>query len=264
MSESAELTQVSATGILGAFEPWRKEVGEKETENSELRDSQLCEDQSICRHLMPSWTGYSLHFNLIIKKICNYLCFWTAANFIKVIIECHDLMLSVSWSPHLASLSSFFLSVKTSNFINQGFVTSAVTSLRCHWSQQKYWICDQQESCPSMLCCHITALLLFSLNETIPRMQSLKHYRFSELPTPISEEDKADSTPASTTSRDISGCHASSSTPFGHQNSTIVTIKTRGSCLTKHSFFPHRDLRSNLISLIEPGAFLGLSALKRL
>lgn len=34
MSELAELTQVSATGILGAqaFEPWRKEVGEKETE----------------------------------------------------------------------------------------------------------------------------------------------------------------------------------------------------------------------------------------
>lgn len=104
MSESAELTQVSATGILGAFEPWRKEVGAKETENSELRDSQLCEDQSICRHLMPSWTGYSLHFNLIIKKICNYLCYWSAANFIEVIIECHDLMLSVSWSHHLASI----------------------------------------------------------------------------------------------------------------------------------------------------------------
>lgn len=154
MSESAELTQVSATGILGAFEPWRKEVGEKETENSELRDSQLCEDQSICRHLMPSWTGYSLHFNLIIKKICNYLCYWSAANFIKVIIECHDLMLSVSWSHHLASFEFIFPF--------QGFITSAVTSLRCHWSQQKYWICDQQESCPSMPCCPTTALPLFN------------------------------------------------------------------------------------------------------
>lgn len=34
MSELAELTQVSATGILGAqaFEPWKKEVGQKEAE----------------------------------------------------------------------------------------------------------------------------------------------------------------------------------------------------------------------------------------
>lgn len=34
--------------------------------------------------------------------------------------------------------------------------------------------------------------------------------------------------------------------------------------MNQHSSFLLRDLRSNLISLIEPGAFLGLAALKRL
>lgn len=145
MSESAELTQVSATGILGgrAFEPWRKE--ERERESSEQRDSQPCEDQSICRHLMPNWKGYTFHSNLVIKKI--FLCYKSGINTIEVILECDGLMRSLSHNQHLASSRAHF-TIWSKRQVNR----------------------STEFACPSMLRWHTTALLPFNYSKTIPHM----------------------------------------------------------------------------------------------